>query len=133
MIYNAKTAVLTAGHETKWAKDWCTWELTYAAEETGTEALKQPLRPAATREPSQPKTRKGFMKTTTLLTATSMILSTFFFLIKAAEGSPYAHCNEMENISMMCRGDNNKIYPSRIAYCRSLPKQPGCDYINSNN
>ena len=49
---------------------------------------------------------------------------------KPAVAGPLAHCNEMENINVQCQGENGKIYPSRIVFCRAQPNQPGCGYIN---
>ena len=44
-----------------------------------------------------------------------------------------ADCNEMENLKMKCKGDDGKIYQSRISYCKSDPIQPGCEFILSGN
>ena len=56
---------------------------------------------------------------------------------KSSSLSPHsldlADCNEMENLKMKCKGDDGKIYQSRISYCKSDPIQPGCEFILSGN
>lgn len=51
------------------------------------------------------------------------------FESKSPQSLDLADCNEMENMQMMCKGDDGKVYKSRISYCKSDPIQLGCEFI----
>lgn len=65
---------------------------------------------------------------------TFVLLLTAFFSISVnrhrAVASDLPHCNEMENINLKCMGKGERVFASRIVYCKNLPLELGCNYIN---